>query len=356
MGWISALLALLGMGAQFANQPEGVNTHDLPAQSYDPLSDPLLSALSMNAMTGVGSFDPTVLMNALPLQQLYAGVSAGGMLDRRGFKYMQESGSRLLSEEDLANYRRAQSLVGTINPDTITEKKPEGRKYSNAEIFALTGYTGQNRKSMDRLETTAINEGYDSLEDLAAQERAGRARVDETGARVGPIADQVREGILASQGRLGQYLQDLPNLLTGEANPFKTQLREQALAQAQKYGANPYGFLETADATALNRALQLIGGEQSVVQAQQSAAQPIAALRSQNQISAGQIGAAQAQALAQILQGNAATQNAYGQNVNNTLGILGLMGSDLFSGDTRGPATGGFNYYGGGRGGGAESF
>lgn len=359
MGYIQALLALLGLGGSIAanSQDEGVNTHDLPAQFFDPGSDPLLSALSLNAMTGVGAYDPTVLMNALPLQQLYAGLGASGMTNRRNMRYMQESGSRILSEEELAAYRRAQSLVGTINPDTITEKNPEGRKYTAGEIEALTGFSGVNLKSMDRLESLAINEGYDSLEDLAAQERAGRTRIDETGAQVSPIADAMRQGILSSQGRVAQYLQDLPNLLTGEANPFLDQYNAEALANAQKYGINAAPGLESARSNALQRALQLIGGEQAAVGAQQAMAQPIAGLRSQNQISAGQIGAAQAQALAQMLMFNSSGSTQQNQGLGNSLMALGLLGADSFGGGGRGPASGsgGNAYWGDGYGGGWDN-
>jgi hypothetical protein len=344
MGWIQALLALLGMGgAGYANsQSEGVNQHDLPASGYDPNADPLLSALSMNAMTGIGAYDPTVLMDSLPLQQLYAGVLSTGAMNRRRYQYLQDSGSKAFQEGGIESYREAVRLAGTINPDTIDpEFKPEGRPYTPQEIEALTGFSSRDIKNMERLESLAIGQGYDSLDDLIAAERSGRADIDETGAQVSPVADAMRQGILSSQGRVAQYLQNLPNLLTGEANPFIDQLQQEALHMSQRTGTNPYGALEQARSTALQRALQLVAGEQSVVNTQQAMAQPVLGLRSQNQISAAQIGSAQAQMLAQVLQGNSAMDQQQNQYLASLLLAGGLMGGDALGGGggTRGPGT-----------------
>jgi hypothetical protein len=337
MGWLQALLALLGMGgAGYANsQSEGVNQHDLPASGYDPLADPLLSALSMNAMTGVGAYDPTVLMNSLPLQQLYAGVLSTGATNRRRYQYYQDSGSKAFEEGGIESFRQAQGLAGTLNEAT-------GKPYTPQEIAELTGFTSRDIKNMERLESLAIGQGYDSLDDLIAAERAGRTKIDETGAEVSPVADRMRQAILASQSRTAEYLQNLPNLLSGESNPFTNQLEQEALHMSQRTGTNPYGALEQARSTALQRALQLVAGEQSVVNTQQAMAQPVLGLRSQNQISAAQIGSAQAQMLAQVLQGNSAMDQQQNQYLASLLLAGGLMGGDALGGGggARGPGAG----------------
>lgn len=322
-------LASLAVGAGgsiygASQQPDEIGAHQLQSQFFDPTADPLLAMLSMNAGTGIGMYDPGFYRGASPAQQFLASLGATGQVDRRRMRLFN-----------------AAIAEGIADPESLLAVYATQRGGGTGKAKHELGVDPRGLRDLDKLEDLVISNGYGSLEEFFQEEQAYRAKQDEIRAQFEPVAEQMRQGILASQGRMAGYLQDLPNLLTGEANPFKTQLREQALAQAQKYGANPYAFLEQADATALSRALQLIGGEQAALAGPMGAAQSVAALRQQGGATSAQVGGAQAQMLAQLLMNNQATQanqaNAWG-NIGNTIGAYGLIGADMWG--NRGPAAG----------------
>lgn len=332
IGGASLVGSLGGAAISASQQPDEIGSHQLQAQFFDPNSDPLLAALSMSANTGLGYFDPNIYMQASPANQLLSNLGLTGQVDRRRFENFRASIGSLASGEPLLK------VWEMLNDPSVTDTEIK-------DFMREHGIDKRAKADLDHLERLITSEGYGSLSEFIDAERAYRAKGDAIRAQYEPVAEQMRAGLLASQGRTANYLQNLPSLLTGEANPFVNQLQQEALAQSQKYGTNPHAFLETARSTALNRALALIGAEQALVGNQQSQALPIAGLRSQQQVTAGQIGAAQAQSLAQMLMFNNQQQaqqaNQLGGAFSNALnGALatGLIGYDIAQGpaaDTR---------------------
>ena len=322
----SAAVGLLGAGGSIysANQAgQGSSIYKTPVSGYNPLSDPLLSALSLNALSGVGSFDPNVYRQASPSAQILSMAQSAGNLNQRQYRYLQDA-----LAADPAIMQQAAGLSGKARNKFL--------KSHGISKQAAKGYELANRY--------AVLGGYGSYADMVSEQQDYLSRLQGIQEQYQPTADALRKGILASQTRTGEYLQNLPSLLTGEQNPFIDDLREEALMTAQKYGVNPYNLLEDARSTAMQRVLQLIGAEQQVVGTQQQGGLNVAALRSGQQASAAQIGASQAQMLAQALglNANLASQSNLAQaQIFGELGGLGfqgaLIGADMYG--NRGPAT-----------------
>ena len=324
MTWAATGIGLgslaLGAGSSIysaSQAPKGTTQHSLPMSGYAPFADPLLSSLSMLSSTGVGGYSPTYYQQANPAAQILQAAQASGAVNRRQYRYLESA--------------LAANTEALEQASKITNKKAR-KKFLKAH-----GLSKQAIKGYDLANRMAITQGYSSYGDLKQKNKQYLDQLQAVSEQYQPVSNQLREGLLASQGRVGEYLQELPNLLGGEDNPFIKRLREEALITAQKYGVNPYNYLEEARSTALNRALQLIAGEQAVVGNQQQAALPIAQLRQQGGATAAQIGAQQAQTLASVLQGNTqydlARAQQFGQ-LGNQLAGLGLIGSDML----RGPA------------------
>lgn len=321
MSWVALGVGVLGAGASIygaSQQPEGVKRHELPVNAFNPGADPLLAALTMNAGTGVGQFDPNVYRQASPVQQLLAQAQIGGTLNRRQFDQLRSALS--------------------IDPDDLAAIS--GMTTQDAKLYLQeNGYSRQQSKNimrgLERFGGVVQSSGYGSIAELLEANQAYLGQIPALEEQFGPVAKAMREGILASQQRVGGYLKDLPNLLTGEANPFIDQLREETLAMAQRTGANPYNFLEQARSTALQRALQLIGGEQAAVGAQQGQALPIAQLRQAGGVSAAQIGSAQSNMLANAYLTQQGLGNPQAGGVGDSVGQWSLILGDLLSGINR---------------------
>lgn len=320
-------LASAGLSAYgAANAPEGVAAHDIPVSGYRPGADPLLSALSMQGMLGMGAFDPNVYSQASPVQQLLSQIQGAGQLSQRDF-------------------REFQSALG-IKPEDYEAISTLGRKEAKAYLKSK-GYTGKVARDMmrgvDRADQIVGGHGYGTLGELLKANQTYLAKIPELQAQYQPVADRMRAAQIASTDRTAGYLQNLPNLLTGDANPFVDELRREALHSAQKYGHNPYMGLEQARSQALQRALQLIQGEQAVMSGQQQLALPAAQLRQQGGATAANVGAGQAAMLGNALQSQQAAQAnqaAMWSNAGNAIGQSGLILGDMMGGLGGGPAAG----------------
>src|SRR3990172_2712501 len=324
IGGSAAALGGVGSALIAKDSGGGSSIYKTPVSGYNPLSDSLLSALSLNALSGVGSFDPNVYRQASPSAQILAQAQAAGNLNQRQYRYLQEA---LAADPSLM--QQAAGLSGK----------------ARNKFLKSHGISKQAAKGYDLANRYAVLGGYGSYADMLTEQQDYLSRLQGIQEQYQPTADVLRKGILSSQTRTGEYLQNLPSLLTGDKNPFIDDLREEALMTAQKYGVNPYNLLEDARSTAMQRVLQLIGAEQQVVGTQQQGGLNVAALRSGQQASAAQIGASQAQALAQALglQAQLASQSNLAQaQIFGELGGLGfqgaLIGADMYG--NRGPATG----------------
>jgi hypothetical protein len=306
-----------------------VGAHNLTAFGQTPGADPLIAALSDTSLLGLGRTDPGITKQSLALQQLLANTLQSGVLNKRQHRLMTSAAGT-----DPAILQELQAMGAAKKKDKVAFLKSKGMSGKEANKVI---------KGLPVLERQLVTSGYSSLDELFQSQEAQAAQAAELAERYRPVAERVQAGQLASQGRIGDYLKDLPNLLTGEANPFTERLREQAMAASQKYGTNPHAFLEQADAVALQRALQLISGEQAVAGQPHAQAMQVAQLRQQGNTSAAQLGAAQAQQLAQAQFFNAQQQQQYDQQV--AAGIQGLgsnlMGAGLIGYDITGGGGGG---------------
>ena len=318
-----------GLSAYGASQqPSGPQAHEAGYAGFMPQADPLLSALTQQSLLGLGTVDPNVARQALPTQQLLATAAQSGQYSRRQYRYLQAALG--LPPDVLAG---AEGLTGKAL-----------KKYLKSK-----GASKQASKGMPLAITAAQAAGYGKFSDILRAQEQQAARDAALQQRVAPVAQQVQQGILASQARSGQYLQELPSLLggppvaetspqvdmaflTGSQNPFIRQLTQDALITAQRYGVNPYNYLEQARSTALQRALALVNAEQAARAGQTAESLNVAQLRQQGGATAAQLGGAQAQMLANIqAQQLAAQQNqaqAWGE-LGSNLAAYGLIGADL---------------------------
>lgn len=327
MSYVALVGGVVGIGtaAYGASQtPDGITQHSVPVTGYNPRSDPLLSALALNSGVGVGTFDPNTYMQASPIQQLISQATASGTYNQRQMRFLNAA---FASNPDLI--RQAETLKGPERKAFLAENNISEKDFNAA------------RRGLRIAEPIAQNAGYADVNALIGSNKAYLDKLPAIQAQFQPVADRMRAGTLASQDRIAGYLQNLPSLLTGEANPFVDELRREALHSAQKYGHNPYMGLEQARSQALMRALQLVQGEQAALGGQQQAALPIAQLSQSGAANAAGIGAGQAAMLGNALQSQQAAQanqaNAW-MNVGNQVAQMGLIGADMYA--NRGPATG----------------
>jgi len=348
MSWVALGVGLGGAALSAGGQayaagqaPEGVARHSLPATGFMPQADPLLSALSNLGLAGIGQYDPNISRQAGPLQQLQAQALQSGMLNQRQFKLLQQA-----SAADPSLLKGLEGLPA-YTTDEKGRQVPTGGK-ERIDYLISKGIPKKDAIKIARglpiLQRQAGAQGYTGgLTELFGQADQARQQAAQQAEQFRPVAEAQQQAQLAQQMRLAGYIQNLPNLLTGEANPFIDELRNEALVSAQKYGYNPYAGLENARSQALQRALQLVSAEQAVGQQQQQPALAAAQLRQGGGATAAQLGAGQAQMLAQALasqqQAQAAQSQQWGQ-LGNTLGQFGLIGADMYMNRPTGPGTG----------------
>ena len=363
-----AAVAGAGAGIYSATQtPGGVSTGQVPATGYQPYADPLLALYSHYGLLGAGQYSPQVAEQALPTQQLLAQALQIGQLNQRNYRLLQQAAGvdpEILRElEGITVATNGKKGGGPTAANRTISLLSSGGLFGTGGLFGGGGGTtapiGTNdlrkafliKKGIDKkiatkivrgfpeLQRQATAQGYQSLGALFDAQVAARQQNAAQAEAYKPIAAAQQAAQLAQQQRLAGYIQNLPNLLTGEANPFVEQLRNEALVSAQKYGYNPYGGLQNAKTQALQQALQLISAEQAVGQNQLAPLAQGAALRQGAGATAAQLGGAQAGLLANALanqqaaetQRNAAMTQAFG-NLGNTVGQFGLIGSSYAGG------------------------
>ena len=282
MGGLGAVAGIAGPAISAFNQPDGPTVHDQPALGLRPEADPLLSAFSQQGLLGLGQIDPTLGFQSNPLQQLIANANRSGTLTKRD--------QRLLEQASAAP------------PEVLLElANMSGDKKSKLAFLASKGMSKKEAnkviKGLPQIERQLAASGFTSLQELFDTQASQRSAAEARNAQFAPVAERIQQGLLGLQGDIGDNLGQLPNLLTGEANPFTERLREDALISAQRTGANPYQMLEQADAIALQKALGLITGQQLALSNQLNPGQAASAQRIGAGGTAAQIGGQQAQLL-----------------------------------------------------------
>ena len=346
MGWMAAAIvgaAALGAGSTLygSSQASKDTTGKSRSPSTDPTRDPLLSGLSIESLLGLGSTAGLqgFQEQASPVSQFIDGIMRSDQLNvtqkRRAVNAVRYFASRGLDPFDSSLLTQTDANGKPLVPGNI--RKIRG------EIFRAAQTVGFG--------------GYKDWAGLMGAEQQHQQKAAQFQAMAGPLADTLRTNRLQGQagladiaGNAGLRLNDLAAQYEPQiARQFQDQ-RNQILQSANQGRFNPGAALGrlgetqalTQKTSAIERALQILGGQSSLIQGALAPAQNLALQTSQQRqggsLNLANIGAAQSQAQAQLAQQNNQSLGTGTAAAGGQLGNLGLLLSLL--GQSKGPGTG----------------
>jgi hypothetical protein len=325
-----------GLGGLLGGGPSVYELRDSPNVVTNPTSDPLLAALSFNAQQRLGFSDPSMLMQASPLQQMMNKVS-----EHPGYHGEHKDWAR----QALTNLSQGKAFDAGLQPKFAT-------------------------KARELLNGIGLNETV--LRNIAAEELGYQQKARSYAERAGQV--DVYGDRLAAQSRMGELAKSFPGgnfeayqgvtqeALLRRIEEDTRKARESALASANAGGYNPGGIIgdierqrlqqrSDSELNSIAQALALSSGRQSLATTEldalgaflsggETTAQNAAGLRSGMQMSAAQIASDQAtaamnarlqsQAQAQASSQKQANMNTVfeglGQGVSN-YGLLNMLNS-----------------------------
>jgi hypothetical protein len=240
----------------------------LPTSAFDPVT----AYASLDALTQLGFYDPTILSASSPFNQALAQFSQVPMSAQR----------RGLDEGYISD------VAAMIDSGMTVEQ------ILASEDLQYSGFGAQSRHRLRALESLAATAGM-SVQRLLEQEISHREAATRYEGMLAPIADQVLAGrmdalteltalrdefapILARIPEVLSQLDQIPSLESVKGTELGRLMREideaeeLALTRANVAGYNPAGALEgleearvDADLIAMQRAQALIGGDLSVI-------------------------------------------------------------------------------------------
>lgn len=319
-------------GAQSAPAP--IRPGDMIFTNYFAQNDPLVSALSLESLLGLGQFDMNQLQRGSPIDEVINTISQSGYFKKGNLKKVVSA---------------LQSLRSTGNLGVGSEM---GKKVSQALAIS----------------------GYGSTEELLTAQQTFEDQRAAYGKAVAPVSEQVLQGRIAALQGIANLAKDYPTatgsditnlqntLLAStrrDVNQQASDLQSQILQQANQGGYNPAGALgllarstsnqlQDAYTTSLERAIQLLSGKQTLANTAiaglsgsmapgTSAAQYMAGLRTgaaqsasssaaQQNIAFQQLAAQNAALAAQAQGAGAAGVGASQANTSSMLGLIGMLG------------------------------
>jgi hypothetical protein len=329
----------LGAKQAASAQPQ---TKNLPASvAYDPTRDAVLSAISAEGLLSLGYPIDGVLRQSSPLAALQNSLSANA------------AGMR---QQDLTALQRAMVQIGAVIDQGYEAGLSPDQIAANLSQYSWTQTDGRGRlKQQPGRDVRAINfalaaGGYGSIQDLVAAEVQFRQQMEPLVARSRELQGVVQAGRDAALRGVSQLQQDFPITTESEIKRVTGDVRgrlvrditEDVLQAANVGRFNPAAALgrglENVDLNALNVAINLLGGrqqlgERGLTALQESLAQPTRTAQGTSQIrtggavSASQIAADQARALAGI--GAQSDSDAANLRGTATSGLFGGIGQGL---------------------------
>lgn len=281
MAYASIIASLAGAGLAAGGQigggllgASGGGGRTSISGGFDPGSDPLLAAASLDALLPFGVVDPRILQQSSPLQQAIASFQRsqqGRQNVNKAIATVNQIVSRVIAGEDYL-----QVLAD------VTKKSKKLRK-------RVKGFTGSRDDLVAEFEQDKLlqkflgHAGYGSLQQLIDAETNFQQSLPGRLEGLDSVASTLREaqvGAMLDRANLISNLPDvsatgLENTRNAERDLLLSQLddiQRDALRQAQISGINPGRQLAELDefrATdlelqALNRAVGLLSGEQSL--------------------------------------------------------------------------------------------
>lgn len=324
----------LGAGGSIAGgllaRPE---EQDMLIAGYSPQADPLLAALSADALLGLGSVDSGIMRQSAPFAQIEnAARQTGGFTDD--------------------SIRHLQQGLAELQGSPLT-----GARIGDQQM--IQSYKNLNGRQMFAVRRAAALAGYDGIEGLlSAQVEYEREQKDYED-KIEPYREETLQGRLAALAGISRILKDFPTASNADIDTLtadvQSQLqrdisrlfsdeREKLLEQANTGGFNPGAALgrlmeqETIQQAntkldALTQALTLLGGRQSLASNAlgslqtafmnpQQIANQTASIRSSAATNAAGIAAQQATAMSQM---NAQTEALRAQALGS--GVAGAFSS-----------------------------
>ena len=359
MSYIAAILGAVGgiaggAGSYFGGQAAASGAefsvgHGLAA-GFDPRADPLLALLNAQALATLGiTPDRNVLMAASPVNRLENNLlnSLGDDVRERDLQVLNEA-IRALHAGSSADEVR-----------TILLTLPSGQ-------------IAESTRPWKALNLALSSGGYDSLADLITQEQAYQTQADVyTASLQGPAESRAASRTAANLSIdqiLGNYPVFTSQNLDQEIARAMEPLRAQELERANALGYNPSTNIALTQQQGIRDALAILSGRQGLsntalgalqggLGAQTSEALAISGQNLGSITNSSNLASQQALALSQLnAQGQLASAQATGSGIQGLFGGIGsgLSTAALLSYFERQP--GDYSYYGGGRGGGSESF
>lgn len=222
----------------------------IPQIGYNPDADPVLNAVSLESLLGLGRGDAGVAQQASPMAQVTAAA--------------QKLGLGNLSNE-----------IGTAIAS--------GR-------YNVSDNQEDTAKGMALLDKALMAAGYGHPSELFRAQKAWEAQQAEMNARMAPIREAILKGRMSAYSGISKIAQDFPSASLGDINALAKQYedqiragigqdvadqRDQILQNANTLRGNPAATLgrlsqqellsrQAAPTTALERALQMLSGRQTL--------------------------------------------------------------------------------------------
>lgn len=222
----------------------------MPQIGYNPDADPVLNAISLESLLGLGRGDAGVAQQASPMAQVTAAA--------------QKLGLGNLSNE-----------IGTAIAS--------GR-------YNVSDNSEDTAKGMAALDRALMAAGYSHPSELFRAQKAWEAQQAEMEARMAPVREAILKGRMSAYSGISKIAQDFPSASLGDINALAKQYedqiragigqdvadqREQIVQNANTLRGNPAATLgrlsqqellsrQAAPTTALERALQMLSGRQTL--------------------------------------------------------------------------------------------
>lgn len=292
-------------------------------KNIDPVLDPLLSSLSTEALLGLGSTAglPSILEQGSPMSQLVNEIMR---TDQLNDKQKRRAVTALRHFETLG--------LDPFDDSLLTQTDAEGKPLIPGNIRKIRG-------ELNRAIRTVGFAGFNDWQGLTQAENAYQQRAQAFQAQMAPIAQQTQMNRILAQAGLAQTGATAAQDLSALAGEFEPQIAQQfqdernRILQAANAGRyNPGAALGrlgetqalTQRTSALDRALQLLGGRQTLITnalaPAQQLAQSVSGQRQGAALTVAGIGAAQQQAQQQLAQQR---QENLGTGVASGIGQLG---------------------------------
>lgn len=248
---IAAGGAIAGSAISAQGAKDAANTiANMPTSGYNPDADPVLNAISLESLLGLGRSDAGVAQQASPMAQVTAAALKLGL-------------------GNLSNEIGTAIASGTYN---------------------VSDNSADTAKGMAALDRALMAVGYSHPSELYRAQRAWEAQQAEMNARLAPVREAILKGRLSAYSGISKIAQDFPGASLADINALSKQYedqirsgiardvadqRDQILQNANTLRGNPAATLgrlsqqellsrQAAPTTALERAIQMLTARETL--------------------------------------------------------------------------------------------